>query len=181
MTIRPLLAYAFGFVHLMAQAMAFDYPKDAVLYEGSVGSMKVKVTASARPFSRAAHQTTDLRVVGSGDEEKVFPATVDGESVYGTTATLPEDGVPQLSALTVWFGETKVDVPQRYLDHVFLPWLKPASFSSQVIDTLVAFSADGKAVYISLGVGDGGGASAYDLVVCADGMIRTAPIQRPEP
>lgn len=181
MSLRTFSAYAFGFMHLMAQAMAFDYPKDAVLYEGSVGSTKVKVTASARPFSRAAHQTTELRVVDSGNGEKVYPATVDGEVVYGTDLTVPEDGIPQLSALTVWFGDTKVDVPERYLHHVFLPWLSPATFRGEFIDTLVAFSADGKAVYISLGIGDGGAAGTYSLIIRADSTITTAPIQRPEP
>lgn len=161
--------------------LAFDYAKDFVVYEGAVGSTKVKITASERPFSRAAHKTTDLHNAGSEEKPDWKPATVDGRGVVGTDQTLPRDGLPQLSALTVWFGDRKVSVPDEHLHHIFLPHLDAATFRDGYIDTLVAFSPDGKALYLSLGVGDGGGTSTYDLQVRADGTVTTKPIQRPEP
>ncbi len=164
-----------------AQAAAFDYPEDVVLYEGAVAGTAVKVTASARPFSRAAHQTTELRNTGSEAQPNWRPATVDGRPVIGYDQTLPADGVPQLSALTVWFGLRKVSVPALHLHHVFLPHLRPASIAKGHAHTLVAFSADAGAVAVSLGVGDGGASGTYDLLIMADGTISTEPVRRPEP
>jgi hypothetical protein len=181
MRLRTFIIGAIGVVAIAVRAIAFDYPKEALIYEGAVGTTKVKVTASAQPFSRAAHRTTELRNAGTEEKQDWRSATVDGKKAVGTDETLPKDGFPQLSALTVWFGEQRVAVPVEYLHHVFLPRLKPAAFRDGYIGTLVAFSADGKALYLSLGVGDGGGAGAYDLLIRSDGSVFNTPIQRPEP
>ncbi|MCB1209554.1 MAG: hypothetical protein KDK97_09520 [Verrucomicrobiales bacterium] len=181
MRLRSFVIGTIGVVAIAVRAVAFDYPKDAVIYDGAVGTTKVKITASAQPFSRAAHKTTELRNAGTKEKQDWKSATVDGKNVVGTDQTLPIDGLPQLSALTVWFGEQRVSIPVEYLHHVFLPRLEPATFTDAYIDTLVAFSADGKALYLSLGVGDGGGAGTYDLRIRADGKVFTTPIQRPNP
>lgn len=175
------MIHAIGVITMATRAVAFDYPKDAVIYAGSVGSTPVKITASARPFDRTAHQVTDLRNVGTAEKEDWRSATVDGIEVLGTDQTLPRDGLPQLSALTIWFGTIKVDVPVRHLHHVFLPHLDAATFRGSHVHTLVAFSADAKAVFISLGVGDGGGSGTHDLRVTADGTVSTEPLHRPAP
>jgi hypothetical protein len=181
MSLRAFIIGACGLVTLSASALAFDYPKDAVIYEGTVGTTKVKITGSARPFSRASHKTTELRNAGTEEKQDWRSATVDGKQVVGTDQTLPADGVPQLSALIVWFGETRISVPDDHLHHVFLPSLSAAKFSDDYVPTLVAFSADGQAVYISLKVGDGGGTGTYDLQIRADGTVSTKRIERPEP
>ena len=181
MTLRSFITSVTALVTLSTSAMSFDYPKNTLIYEGAVGTTKVKITGSARPFARKAHKTTELRNVGTDGKEESKSATVDGRRVVGTDMTLPEDGLPQLSNLTVWFGDIKVSVPDKHLHHVFLPWLQPATFTSETIDTLVAFSADGKAVYLSLAVGDGGGAGTYGWIIRSDGTVSSAPIQRPEP
>jgi hypothetical protein len=36
-------------------------------------------------------------------------------------------------------------------------------------------------IFISLGVGDGGGSGTYDLRIAADGIVSTEPLHRPEP
>ena len=172
---------AIGAVAIVGRAVAFEYPRDAVIYEGSVGSTPVKITASARPFDRSAHKVTELRKVGTAEKEDWRSATVDGVDVVGTDQTLPKDGLPQLSSLTIWFGTTKVDVPTRHLHHVFLPHLDAATFKESYVHTLIAFSADARAVFISMGVGDGGGSGTYDLRVTADGTVSTEPLHRPEP
>jgi len=172
---------ALGTLLVSAAMMAFDYPQDAVIYEGAAGDTKVKITASVRPFSRASHTTTELQGAGSEKGRGAEPATVDGKVVVGTDRTLPEDGVPQLSNLTIWFGERKVSVPTAYLYHVFVPNLRPANIQKGHAHTLVAFSADARAVWLSLGVGDGGGSSTYSLIVTVDGKVSLAPVQRPEP
>ncbi|MGV3664104.1 MAG: hypothetical protein ACO1TE_28285 [Prosthecobacter sp.] len=169
-----------GGLLLGAPAAAFDYPKDVVIYEGAVGGTKVKITASARPFSRASHKTTELRNAGTEEQQDWKAATVDGKEVVGMDQTLPNDGIPQLSALTVWFGDQQVSVPAEHLKHVFLPHLRPAEIRKGYAHTLVAFSADARAVILSLGVGDGGGSSTYDLQISADGMVSTSPVQRPD-
>ena len=167
---------------LGSSACGHEYPKDAVLYSGSVGGTEVKVTASCRPFDRSAHKTTPLINRGTEDRPDWRSATVDGIDVVGTDETLPKDGTPQLSTMTIVFGTKRVQVPAKHLHHVFLPNLFPATFSSDhYVSTLIAFSADAKAVYISLGVGDGGGAGTYTLFVTDDGKIDSKPIQRPEP
>jgi hypothetical protein len=181
MRLRTFIIRAIGFITVATRAVAFDYPKDAVIYGGSVGSTPVKITASARPFDRTAHTVTELRNVGAAEKEDWRSATIDGVAVVGTDQTLPKDGLPQLSSLTVWFGTTKVDVPTRHLHHVFLPHLDPATFKGNYVHTLIAFSADARAVFISLGVGDGGGSGTYDLRVAADGTVSTEPLHRPEP
>lgn len=164
-----------------AQALAFDYPPKVILYEGAVAGREVRITASARPFSQAAHHTTELRNAGTEAQPDWRPATVDGKPVVGTDQTLPADGVPQLSELVVWFGAQKVAVPASHLRHVFVPHLRPAIIEKGAADTLVAFSADGSTVLLSLGVGDGGGTGTYSLLITADGTVSTAPLQRPEP
>jgi hypothetical protein len=181
MRLHQLSIYCIGVYALASSAIAFDYPKDAVIYDGAAGSTKIKITGSARPFSRASHKTKDFQPVGVAGHENGRCATVDGQPVVGTDQTLPKDGIPQLAALTVWFGETKVSVPDKHLHHVFLPSLRPATFEREFIDTLVSVSADGKAVYLSLAVGDGGGAGTYGLVIRADGTIISGSIRRPEP
>jgi hypothetical protein len=181
MKLREFIASAILATVSVTSCLAFDYAKDIVVYEGAVGSTKVKITASERPFSRAAHKTTDLHNAGSEDNPDWKPATVDGKEVVGTDQTLPKDGLPQLSALTVWFGDQKVSVPAEHLHHIFLPHLDGSTFKDDYIDTRVAFSSDGKALYLSLGVGDGGGTSTYDMLIRADGTVTTKPIQRPEP
>lgn len=172
---------AIGVITIATRAAAFDYPTDAVIFEGSVGSTPVKITASARPFDRTAHKVTELRNVGTAEKEDWRSATIDGVAVVGTDQTLPRDGLPQLSSLTIWFGTTKVDLPVRQLHHVFLPHLDAATFRGNYVHTLVAFSADAKAVFISLGVGDGGSSGTYDLRVTADGIVSTGPLHRPGP
>lgn len=181
MRLRRSIVTALGLIATAASSFAFDYAKDAVVYEGAVGTTKVKITASERPFSRAAHKTTELHNAGTEEKPDWKAATIDGKSVVGTDQTLPRDGLPQLSALTVWFGEKKVSVPVEHLSHVLLPHLDGTSFKDGWIDTLVAFSTDGKALHLSLGVGDGGGTGTYDLRIRADGTVTTTPIQRPEP
>ncbi len=181
MRLRDFIISAIVATISATSCLAFDYAKDVLVYEGSVGATKVKVTASERPFSRAAHKTTDLRNAGSEEKPDWMPATVDGKGVVGTDQTLPEDGLPQLFALTVWFGDKKVSVPSEHLNHIFLPHLDGTTFEDGYIDTLVAFSSDGKALYLSLGVGDGGGTSTYDMQIRADGTVTNKPIQRPEP
>jgi hypothetical protein len=181
MRLRSLIIGATWAITIAARAVAFDYPMHAVIYEGAVGTTKVKITASARPFDRTAHQVTELRNVGTAEKEDWRSATIDGVAVVGTDQTLPKNGLPQLSSLTIWFGTTKVDVPARHLHHVFLPDLDPATFKGNYVHTLVAFSADAGAVFISLGVGDGGGSGTYDLRVTADGTVSTEPLHRPEP
>jgi hypothetical protein len=181
MSFRAFLIGVTGLITLSVSAMAFDYPKDTVIYEGAVGTTKVKITGSARPFSRALHKTTELRNAGTEEKQDWRSATVDGKEVVGTDQTLPKDGLPQLSSLTVWFGEQRISVPAEFLHHVFLPRLDPATFAEAYISTIVAFSADGKALYLSLGVGDGGGAGTYDLRIRADGAVSTTPIHSPEP
>ncbi len=181
MKLRKLIAIALGFIATATDSFALDYAKDVVVYEGAVGPTKVKITASERPFSRAAHKTTELHNAGSEEKPDWKAATIDGKSVVGTDQTLPRDGLPQLAALTVWFGERKVSVPVEYLNHVLLPHLEAAAFKDGWINTLVVFSSDGKALHLSLGVGDGGGTGTYDLRIRADGTVTTTPIQRPEP
>jgi hypothetical protein len=181
MRLRKLIAIALGFIATATNSFSFDYAKDVVVYEGAVGSTKVKITASERPFSRAVHKTTEIHNAGSEEKPEWKAATIDGKSVVGTDQTLPRDGLPQLAALTVWFGEKKVSVPVEYLNHVLLPHLEAATFKDGWIDTLVVFSSDGKALHLSLGVGDGGGTGTYDLRIRADGTVTTEPIQRPEP
>ena len=181
MNLHATLIAAAGTLLIAAQTMSFDYPKDSVIYEGAAGETKVKITASTRPFTRADHRTTELRNVGSEEKQNWRSATVDGKQVVGTDQTLPEDGLPQLSALTVWFGDTKVTVPAEYLNHVFLPHTRPAAIQNGFAHTLVAFSADAKAVLLSLGVGDGGCSATYDLLILADGTVSTSTVQRPEP
>lgn len=178
---RAAIFAAAGILLAAGVAMAFDYPKDVVLYEGTVAGQKVAITASARPFSKAAHTTTELRNAGTEAEPDWRPATVEGKAVIGADGMLPKDGWPQLSALTLWFGETKVAVPAEHLHHVFLPHLRPATIEKGYAHTLVTVSADAKAVLLSLGVGDGGGSGTYDLLITADGTVSTATIQRPEP
>lgn len=181
MNLHAAFIAAAGTLLLAVPTMAFDYPKDSVIYEGAAGATKVKITASTRPFAREDHRTTELRNAGSGEKHDWRPATVDGKPVIGTDQTLPVDGIPQLSALTVWFGDTEVAVPAEYLNHVFLPHMHPASIQKGFAHTLVAFSADAKAVLLSLGVGDGGGSGSYDLLIFADGTVSTSKVQRPEP
>lgn len=181
MRLRAFIISATAVITIATRAVAFDYPKDAVIYEGSVGTTPVKITASARPFDRTAHKVTDLRSVGTAEKEDWRSATIDGIEVVGTDQTLPRDGLPQLASLTIWFGTTKVDLPVRHLHHVFLPHLDAATFRGNYVHTLVAFSADAKAVFISLGVGDGGGSGTYDLRVTADGAVSNEPLYRPEP
>lgn len=167
---------------LGSSACGHEYPKDAVLYSGSVGGTEVKVTASCRPFDQSAHKTTPLINRGTEDRPDWRSATVDGIDVVGTDETLPKDGTPQLSTMTIVFGTKRVEVPAKHLHHVFLPNLFPATFSrDHYVSTLIAFSADAKAVYISLGVGDGGGAGTHTLFVTDDGTTDSKPIQRPEP
>ena len=181
MRLRTFIISAIGVITVTTRAVAFEYPKDAVIYEGSVGTTPVKITASARPFDRTAHKVTELRNVGTAEKEDWRSATIDGVEVVGTDQTLPKDGLPQLSSLTIWFGTTKVDVSKRHLHHVFLPHLGAATFKKSYAHTLIAFSADARAVFISLGVGDGGGSGTYDLRVTADGTVSTEPLHRPEP
>lgn len=68
MRLREFIVSAIVATVSAASCLAFDYAKNFVVYEGAVGSTKVKITASERPFSRAAHKTTDLHNAGS--EEK---------------------------------------------------------------------------------------------------------------
>jgi hypothetical protein len=181
MKLQTMALATLGLIVSAIQALGFEYPVDSVIYEGSIGNTKVKVTGSARPFVKAVHRTSELQISGSDDKQGSRPATVDEKSVVGTDQTLPKDGLPQLSALTVWFGSSKVEVPVEFLHHVFLPKLRTASFKAESVDTLIAFSTDGRTAYISLAVGDGGGAGTYNLFVGADGSVSTKPIQRPEP
>jgi hypothetical protein len=181
MSLRTFIFTIVGAFSLGSSSFGFDYDKDVILYEGAAGTTKVKITASERPFSKTAHNTTELRNAGTEEKQDWRSATVDGKDVVGTDQTLPADGLPQLSALTVWFSEKKVSVPVEFLHHVFLPHLRPAVFTGDYADTLVAISADGKSLFLSLGVGDGGGASTYDLQIRADGTVSTKSLNRLEP
>lgn len=94
---------------------------------------------------------------------------------------MPRAGIPQLSQIYVQFGDKRIDVPARLLTHVFIPHRGPAAFDHRYADSLVSVSADGRAVLISLGVGDGGGTGTYSLYVAADGTVTNKEPQRPEP
>lgn len=171
---------------------------DQVLYSGAVDGVEVKVVGSSRPFKRSDHRTTELVNAGTQTEPKWRSATVDGAPVVGTDRTIPKDGVPQLASLSVWFGPKRVEVPPRFLNHVFLPHLKPAVFSGHqviaraasprfiaqmgpLVSNLVTFSADGEAVFISLGVGTSGSAGSYDFFVTRKGEVTVGGPVRLEP
>ncbi|GEP45924.1 hypothetical protein BGE01nite_52150 [Brevifollis gellanilyticus] len=162
-------------------SVAFDYAVDTVIFEGAAGTTKIKITASTRPFVRAAHKTTELRNAGTQGKQDWRSATVDGKRVIGTDQTLPKDGLPQLSALNIWFGDAKISVPAEHLNHVFLPHMLPATIQKGYAETLVAISADAKAIHLSLGVGDGGGSGTYDLLIESDGTVSASPVRRPGP
>lgn len=173
MRTHVLLLACIGLFHLVQTAFAEEYSKDVVIYQGSVGTVKVKVTGSTRPFSRTAHQVTESRNAGTEARPDWKPSMVDGHEVVGTDMLLPEDGTPQLADLTVWFGEQKVSVPVKYLHHVFRPHVEAANFDSRYASTLVAFSADGQAVHISLGIADAAASATYDLIITSKGVVAT--------
>jgi len=75
MNLHATLIAAAGILLLAAQTMAFDYPKDSVIYEGAAGATKVKITASTRPFARADHKTTELRNMDSEVKQAWWSAT----------------------------------------------------------------------------------------------------------
>lgn len=140
------------------------------LFSAAVSGKIISVFITDRPFDPALHKITELIVNDSGHSTS---ATIDGRAAIGTDGFAPRAGRPQLAQLYVQFGDKRVDVPERLLTHVFNPSLGPATFDHRRAETLVSVSADGKAVFISLGVGDGGGATTYSLFVGADGTCTT--------
>ena len=148
------------------------------LFSAVVSGKTVSVFIADRPFDPAVHQRTQLIVDESGHSTL---ATIDGRAVIGTDGVAPRAGSRQLAQLYVQFGSKRVDVPDRFLTHVFNPSLGPATFDHRYADTLVSVSADGKAVLISLGAGDGGGATTYSLCVGDDGTCTNKTPTRREP
>jgi len=155
---------------------------DVILYEAVVNKTSIKILASERAFDPSLHKTTGLRNTGSENDPQWHSATVDGKPVVGTDQTLPPKGLPQLSRLTVFFGDKAVNVPRSLMNHVFLPHLENSGrFKADYADTIVSVSSDGKCVIVDLGVGDGGGTSTYAFTIQSDGKVVAGTPQRPEP
>jgi len=152
-------------------------PASKELFAATVRGVAISIHAAARPFDPSRHKTTDLVVKG----ETAICATIDGRNVVGTDQTLPKAGWPQLCRMYVQFGKKRVTVPERLLTHVFMPNLDRAKFDHQYASSVISVSADGRAVIISLGVGDGGGSNTYSLYVGVDGTCTTEEPARPEP
>ena len=161
----------------LAYAAEKTSPASKELFAATIRGTAISVHAAARPFDPSLHKTTDMVVKG----ETAISATIDGRSVIGMDQTLPSEGTPQLHRVYVQFGKKRVTVPPELLTHVFFPNLGPANFNHAFGDSMVSVSADGRAVVISLGVGDGGGASTYNLYVGIDGTCTTKEPLRPEP
>lgn len=166
---------------LLAALPAFGADKKPaaarLFFSATVHGSPVSIFIADRSFDPTRHKTTQL----SGEGSTFKPATIDGRVPVGTDQTLPHAGVRQLSQLYVQFGAKRIDVPERLLTHVFIPHRGPATFDHRYAASLVSVSADGRAVLISLGVGDGGGTGTYSLYVAADGTCTNKEPQRPQP
>jgi hypothetical protein len=152
-----------------------------LIFSATVRKIPISIFIADRPFDPSKHRTTPHRIAGTEQEPEMKSATIDGREVIGTDQTLPTEGERQLSEVYVKFGDKRVDVPESLLTHVFLPQLKPATFDQHYADTLVSVSADGKAVLISLHVGDGGGTTTYAIYVGMDGTCTNEEPERPQP
>ena len=146
------------------------------LFTAVVGGTTISVFSADRPFDPALHKITQQIVDGSGHNTG---ATIDGRAAIGSDGATPRAGRRQLAQLYVQFGGKRVEVPESLLTHVFNPGIGPATFDHRFAETLVSVSADGKAVFISLGVGDGGGGSTYSIYVGADGTCTNEIPSRP--
>lgn len=149
------------------------------LFSAEVGGKVISVYVTIRPFDPSRHKVTELITDPSSD--RFTAATIDGRAVVGTDSTAPGAGTPQLAGVHVLFGKKRVEVPESLLTHVFSPSLGLSTFDHRYADSMVAVSADGKAVLITLGVGDGGGASTYVLYVGEDGTCTNEVPRMREP
>ena len=177
---RELLAFL-----LLATLSVFGAEKELaaarLFYSATVNKTAIAIYIGDRPFDPSRHQTTPLRNTGTEQNPTWKAATIDGRVVVGTDQTLPEVGRPQLSQLYVQFGDKRIDVPERLLTHVFSPHLDRTIFDHRFAHNVVSISSDGRAVIISLGVGDGGAAASYSIYVGSDGTCTNEEPRRPEP
>ena len=154
-------------------------PAARLLFSATVRKTPIAVFMADRAFDPARHKTTPPRNLGTDEDPKWEAATVDGRAVVGTDE--PKAGKRQLSRLYVQFGKRRIDVPQRLLTHIFLPQINPATFDHRGAINVVSVSADGRAVLIDLGVGDGEYGRTVSFYVGADGACTDEPLPRYEP
>ncbi|HEY1121248.1 MAG TPA: hypothetical protein VGE67_06590 [Haloferula sp.] len=160
----------------------YQIRKDVVIHESVVAGTEVKVVVSDRPFDPAKHRLSDKSNFGTKENPHWVP-TVDLRPVVGnsveTEGRIPPAGSPQLSQITVHFGDVVVEVPQQLLSNVFFARLQPpGSFSLEYADSIVSVSSDAKCVLISLGVGEGGGQAEAFFAVGKDGQTSDQPPAR---
>ena len=154
-------------------------PAARLLFSATVKNVPIAIFVADRAFDPARHRTTPPRNAGTDDDPKWEPATVDGREVVGAGELTP--GKRQLAQLAVQFGKRRIEVPGRLLAHVFEPQLTLAKFNEIGMTNTVTVSADGRAVLISLGVGDGEYARTISFYVGADGTCTDEPVPRHEP
>lgn len=155
--------------------------KGCVIYEAIVSGRAIKVIASEQAFDPSKHKATELKNVGTEENQKWIGATIDGEPVVGTDQTLPPKGFPQLARLAVQFGNVTVEVPVALTRHVFNPHLNDTgTFTTTFADSIFSVSADGKCVLIDLAVGDDGGTSSVFFAISENGQTSTKPPSRPD-
>jgi hypothetical protein len=159
---------------------ATEHLQNVVLYSGSVAGTEVQVTASCRPFKRSNHKVTEATDVSTEANPDGWP-TIDGMRVLGTNGGLPKEGDCLLP---------------KFLHHVVKPNLGLATFEGRpdgnpssapkpgehwnvYVGTLIAFSADAKAVFISLGLADASAGNTFSLFVTDKGVVTHGWPMRP--
>jgi hypothetical protein len=176
--LKKLAFISYLFFGLSAAFGAEKAPKQRLLFSATVRDIPIHIYMTERPFDPANHKITPAPVGSeAGSEAKL----VDGRLVVGLDGAIPKAGISHLASLSVLFGERRVDVPEQFIAHIFGPH-DDASFRDGFADTIVSVSADGKAVIISFGVGDGGGTTFHrGIFVGADGKCSDEELRRPEP
>ena len=152
--------------------------KPKCIFSAVVHDTPIAIFISVRPFDPSLHKTTPYTSKENGMDP--HPATVDGAEVIGSDGTLPPAGCPQLASLYVTFGKTRVDLPPRQRNRIFLPRVAFASFDQNYGTNIISVSADGKAVLISLGVGDTGWTTSHTFYIGADGTCSDQELHRPD-
>ena len=128
------------------------------------------VHMSTGGLGAAKHKIEPYSVTGEGDHAVAHYPKVDGHTVVGIDGPVPqaEERFPHLTKLAVSFGDVVVEAPASLIAHVFMPH-SGTTFDTKYQNGRVAISADGQAVTVELGVGDGSAAGSVAFTFTSSG------------